>query len=183
MTLAETTSPSLSVTTDIEPLQGTPLRARWLGRVPYAEALDLQQQLFAGSDDHLLLLEHPPVYTMGIRAKAQHLLIDPTAIGAELHQANRGGDVTFHGPGQLVGYPIMNVPGRRGGGMADTVAYVNSVEQVVINTLADLGLEASRLHKEPGVWLDVLKEIIRERSPLSVFVFHADVPCTDSLSM
>ncbi len=120
----------------------------------YAEALDLQQQLFVGTDDHLLLLEHSPVYTMGIRAKAQHLLIDPTDIGAELHWANRGGDVTFHGPGQLVGYPVMNVPGRRGGGMADTVAYVTSVEQVVINTLADLGLEATRLHKEPGVWLD-----------------------------
>ncbi len=155
MTLAETTSQPLATNSHREPLRGTPLRVRWLGRVPYAEALDLQQQLFAGTDDHLLLLEHPAVYTMGVRAKAQHLLIDPVDLGAELHQANRGGDVTFHGPGQLVGYPIMNVPGRRGGGMADTVSYVTSVEQVVINTLADLGLEATRLNKEPGVWLDV----------------------------
>ena len=108
------------------------------------------------------------MYTMGIRAKAQHLLIDPTVIGAELHQANRGGDVTFHGPGQLVGYPIMNVPGRRGGGMADTVAYVNSVEQVVISTLADLGLAATRLHKEPGVWLDAKGDNPRKIAAIGV---------------
>lgn len=151
MTLTEPSS--ASATSELQS-STNPLRVRWLGRVAYQEALDLQTQLFAGTDNHLLLLEHPPVYTMGVRAKIEHLLADPAEIGAEVHQANRGGDVTFHGPGQLVGYPVMNVPGRRGGGMADTVAYVTSIEQLVIDTLSDLGLVASRLKKEPGVWID-----------------------------
>lgn len=153
---------------DREQAAGEPLRVRWLGKVAYSEALDLQRRLFSGTDDHLLLLEHPPVYTMGVRAKAEHLLVDPATVGAEVHQANRGGDITFHGPGQLVGYPIMNVPGRRGGGMADTVAYVSSIEQVVINTLADLGLTATRLKKEPGVWLDA--EGVRPRKIAAIGV-------------
>lgn len=130
-------------------------RVRWLGRVPYAEAWDLQHALFQGSDDHLLLLEHPPVFTLGVRAKAEHLLTAPEQLGAEVHRVNRGGDITFHGPGQLVGYPVMNVPGRRGGGMADTVAYVCSVEQILIDMLGDLGVPAERLTGQPGVWLDV----------------------------
>jgi lipoic acid synthetase len=131
-----------------------PLRIRWLGRVAYGEAWDLQQALFTGSDDHLLLLEHPPTYTLGRRTRAEHLLVEPSAVGAEMHRVNRGGDVTFHGPGQLVGYPILSVPGRRGGGMADTKAYVCSVEQALIDALAELGLDATRLSGEPGVWLD-----------------------------
>ena len=132
-----------------------PFRVRWLGTVPYAEAWDLQTQLFAGDDDHLLLLEHPPVFTLGVRGQENHVLVDPDSVGAELHRVNRGGDVTFHGPGQLVGYPVMSVPGRRGGGMADTVAYVTAVEQVLIDTIATFGLDAQRLPGEPGVWLDV----------------------------
>ena len=69
--------------------------------------------------------------------------------------ADRGGDVTYHGPGQLVGYPVLWVPGKRGGGMADTVAYVRSVEQVVIDVLGDLGLgEVGRLRDFPGVWVE-----------------------------
>ncbi|NCY17073.1 MAG: lipoyl synthase [Actinobacteria bacterium] len=132
-----------------------PLRVRWLGRVPYGEALDLQHALFArGADDWLLLLEHPHVYTMGARADAANVLVDPRSVGAELVRADRGGDVTYHGPGQLVGYPILSVPGKRGGGMADTVAYVCSVEQLVIDTLGDLGLaDVGRLTKYPGVWV------------------------------
>ncbi|MDA3039480.1 MAG: lipoyl synthase [Actinomycetota bacterium] len=132
----------------------TPFRVRWLGRVDYDEAWDLQQQLFVGSDDHLLLLEHPPLYTMGVRAKAEHLLVPPDELGADLRRVNRGGDVTFHGPGQLVGYPVMNVAGKRGGGMADTVAFIDSVEQVLIDALADFGLAAGRLPGNPGAWLD-----------------------------
>ena len=131
-----------------------PLRVRWLGRVGYDEALDLQQRLFAGESDHLLLLEHPPVYTFGVRGLDQHLLTPPHELGAELRRVNRGGDVTFHGPGQLVGYPVLTVPGRRGGGMADTVAYVATIEQIVIDILADLGLPAGRVERRPGVWLD-----------------------------
>lgn len=131
-----------------------PIDVRWLGRVAYDEAWDLQQRLFEGSSNHLLLLEHPPTYTLGRRTKPEHLLVDPETIGASVHEVNRGGDVTFHGPGQLVGYPIIDVVGRRGGGMADTRAYVCSVEQAIIDALAELGLDASRLAGEPGVWLD-----------------------------
>lgn len=131
-----------------------PLNIRWLGRVAYDEAWDLQQRLFEGTSNHLLLLEHPPTYTLGRRTKSEHLLFDPDLIDAAVHEVNRGGDVTFHGPGQLVGYPIVDVAGRRGGGMADTSAYVCSVEQAIIDSLAELGLKATRLTGEPGVWLD-----------------------------
>jgi lipoic acid synthetase len=132
------------------------LRARWLGRVPYAEALDLQRGLFAHApDNYLLLLEHPHTYTLGVRADQSHVLVDPASVGAELHRVDRGGDVTYHGPGQLVGYPILDVAGRRGGGMADTVAYVRSVEQLIIDVLADVGLAgAGRIPRLPGVWID-----------------------------
>jgi lipoyl synthase len=83
------------------------------------------------------------------------VLVDPASVGAELVPTDRGGDVTYHGPGQLVGYPILTVPGKRGGGMADTVSYVRSVEQLVIDTLADLGLtDVGRLRDHPGVWVE-----------------------------
>ncbi|MEY2420404.1 MAG: lipoyl synthase [Acidimicrobiaceae bacterium] len=132
------------------------LRVRWLGRVRYRDAHALQRGLFARStDDHLLLLEHPHVYTLGVRADMGNLLVPPADVGAELVRADRGGDVTYHGPGQLVGYPILTVPGKRGGGMADTVAYVRSVEQLLIDTLGDLGVRgAGRLDGYPGVWIE-----------------------------
>ena len=135
-----------------------PLRVRWLGRVPYDEALALQRGLFEhGREQHLLLLEHPPVYTLGVRASTDNVLADPADVGAELVRTDRGGDVTYHGPGQLVGYPVLSLPPKRGsgGGLADTVAYVQTVEQVLIDALADLGLPgAGRLRGFPGVWLD-----------------------------
>lgn len=134
---------------------GRPLHIRWLGRVAYRDALALQRGLFSSSrDDHLLLLEHPPVYTLGIRGDLGHLLRPPAEVGAELEHTDRGGDVTFHGPGQLVGYPILTVPGRRGGGLADTTAYVCSVEQLVMDVLGDLGLtDVGRVPGFPGVWV------------------------------
>jgi lipoic acid synthetase len=133
-----------------------PLHVRWLGTVPYTEAFEVQHALFdRGRDDWLLLLEHPHVYTLGARADMANVLVAPESVGAELVRADRGGDVTYHGPGQLVGYPILSVPGKRGGGMADTVAYVRSVEQLVIDTLTDLGLpDVGRLHDYPGVWVE-----------------------------
>jgi lipoyl synthase len=135
------------------------LRIRWLGRVPYREAWALQRAMHASSsDDHLLLLEHPHVYTLGKRADMRHVLVPPADVGAELVRSDRGGDVTYHGPGQLVGYPIVSVPAKRGGtkhGLADTVAYVRSVEQLLIDTLTDLGLpNVGRLREYPGVWVD-----------------------------
>ena len=132
-----------------------PLRVRWLGQVRYRDALALQRGLFSSADDYLLLLEHPHVFTLGVHADLAHVLVDPASVGADLVDADRGGDVTYHGPGQLVGYPILSVAGKRGGGMADTVAYVRSVEQLVIDTLADIGLPgAGRMHDFPGVWID-----------------------------
>ncbi len=128
------------------------LRVRWLGRVRYRDALALQRALFrSAADDWLLLLEHDPVYTMGVRAVAEHVLVDPVAVGAELVKADRGGDVTYHGPGQLTGYPILGVPVRPGA----VAAHVHGVEQIVIDALADLGLPGTgRLPGLPGVWVD-----------------------------
>jgi lipoyl synthase len=132
-----------------------PLHVRWLGRVPYRDAYALQRGLFTtGVDDHLLLLEHPAVYTFGVRGDLGHVLREPASVGAEVVQTDRGGDVTYHGPGQLVGYPILTVPGKRGGGLADTTAYVRSVEQLVIDVLTDLGLDdIGRVAGFPGVWV------------------------------
>lgn len=143
--------PAPAVTRD-----GRALHVRWLGSVAYRDAHALQTGLFRdGADDWLLLLEHPHVYTLGASADLSHVLVPPADVGADLVKTDRGGDVTYHGPGQLVGYPVLSVPGKRGGGMADTVAYVRSVEQLVIDTLADLGLPgAGRLREYPGVWVD-----------------------------
>jgi lipoic acid synthetase len=131
------------------------LRVRWLGQVRYRDAHALQHGLGSAPDDWLLLLEHPHVYTLGVRAEPANVLVPPAEVGAELVETDRGGDVTYHGPGQLVGYPILTVPGRRGGGLVDTVEYVRSVEQLVIDALADVGLPgAGRLDRYPGVWID-----------------------------
>jgi lipoic acid synthetase len=134
------------------PARPGPLRARWLGRVRYRDAAALQRALWSeGDGDWLLLLEHPHVYTMGVRARREHLLADPAAVGAELVKADRGGDVTYHGPGQLVGYPVFSVPA----GPGSVPCHVHRIEQVVIDVLAALGLPgAGRLDGYPGVWVD-----------------------------
>ncbi len=131
------------------------LHVRWLGRVRYRDALAVQHQLFSRSDEnHLLLLEHPHVFTLGARGDSSNILADPAEINAEVVTVDRGGDVTYHGPGQLVGYPILTVPGRRGGGMADTARYVHEVEQLLIDALGRLGLPGcGRLDDYPGVWV------------------------------
>jgi lipoic acid synthetase len=131
------------------------LHVRWLGRVPYRDALALQQGLWQHSpDDHLLLLEHPHVYTLGVRADPAHVLVEPAAVGAEVARADRGGDVTYHGPGQLVGYPIVTL--ARAPALPDTADYVHRLEQVLIDALTDLGLPGtSRFAGYPGVWVGV----------------------------
>jgi lipoic acid synthetase len=135
------------------------LRSRWLGRVPYVEAWDLQKAIWEGrvagrtDDDYLLLLEHPHTYTVGRNGNGTNLKISPErldAIGATILDVDRGGDITYHGPGQLVGYPIVEVP-RVGDGF-DVVGHVRRIEQVLIATLADLGVEAWAEDGFTGVW-------------------------------
>jgi lipoic acid synthetase len=129
------------------------LRVRWLGRVPYAEADELQRALLErAADDYLLLLEHPHVYTLGKSADPAHVLVPPASVGADLVRTDRGGDVTYHGPGQLVGYPIVTLPEWRAG-QRDVVAYVRRLEAVLISALGDLGVEAERDDGYTGVWV------------------------------
>jgi lipoic acid synthetase len=129
------------------------VRARWLGRVPYEEALALQQAMSARAEgDYLLLLEHPAVYTLGRNAKSDNVLVDPSEVGAKLVHVDRGGDVTYHGPGQLVGYPLISV----GPGLQRGAEHVRRVEQVVIDALVSLGVKSvdvGRLPGYPGVWI------------------------------
>lgn len=127
------------------------LRVRWLGTVDYREALAVQQALFRhGREQHLLLLEHPHVFTYGPRADLDHnLRCDPAAVGADFVAVSRGGDITYHGPGQVVGYPILSIDNKLGAS-----AHVNNMEQLVIDTLAAYGVTAGRLREYPGVWVD-----------------------------
>jgi lipoic acid synthetase len=134
----------------------TLLRVRRLGRVPYAEAVELQRAIAVRTtDDYVLVLEHPSVYTLGVRADPAHVLVDPRALGVDLVRADRGGDVTYHGPGQLVVYPVVTVPDEPGAGPD----HVRRLEQVAIDVLLQFGLSArggvGRLDNHPGVWLGV----------------------------
>ncbi len=129
------------------------LHVRWLGRVNYDEAWELQRGLMRGDRNHLLLLEHDPVFTVGRSGDHANVLVDPLAVGATVRDVDRGGDVTVHAPGQLVGYPVITVPGR--GGLSGTADFVASLEQLLIDTLGDLGLPgAQRYPGFTGVWLD-----------------------------
>ncbi len=133
------------------------LQARWLGRVAYADADVLQRALHERSDDdYLLLLEHPHVYTLGSRADMEHVLVPPESVGAQLVRADRGGDVTYHGPGQLVGYPIVTLPGWREH-QTDVVAYVRRLEAVLVAALARLGIAAGTEAGYTGVWVEGAK--------------------------
>jgi lipoyl(octanoyl) transferase len=129
---------------------------RELGRVRYGDALAIQKQLEADRkqglvSDHLLLLEHPHVITMGRNGHDENLLASPEVMartGIEFFPTDRGGDVTYHGPGQLVGYPILDLRDWK----RDVGAYVRALEQTIIDTLADYGIEAGRIPKLTGVW-------------------------------
>ena len=136
-----------------------PLDVRRLGRVPYADALALQRSLVderrAGRiPDTLLLVEHPHVLTLGVRGDGgrSHILATADALasrGIEVHETGRGGDVTYHGPGQIVGYPIIDLnPDRR-----DVHRYVRDLETVLIRTAADYGIDAGRIEGLTGVWV------------------------------
>jgi lipoyl(octanoyl) transferase len=138
-----------------------PLEVRRLGRVPYAEAVALQAELVkqrrAGTiPDTLLLLEHPHVITLGSGSHAEHVLISPeerAGRGIELWETGRGGDVTYHGPGQLVGYPILDLKPDR----CDLHRYLRELEEVLIAVLGDFGLAGSRKEGLTGVWVEERK--------------------------
>jgi lipoyl synthase len=147
------------------------LRVRSLGTVPYHEAYALQHALASEAvDDYLLLLQHPHTYTLGAHADERHVLVDPAAVGAVLERTDRGGDVTYHGPGQLVAYPIVTVPDDPVSGPA----HVHRLEQVVIATLADLGLDGATSEDEyPGVWFDAGGRHARKVAAIGVRTLRA----------
>lgn len=144
-----------------------------LGLVPYVPTWELQERLLANTlaikaanrqaettglpqqptPNHLLFCQHPLTYTLGKSGKPEHLLLDEAALaahGATFHHINRGGDITFHGPGQLVAYPLLDLENFR----PDIHWYLRALEEAVIQTLADYGLQAGRIAGLTGVWLD-----------------------------
>ncbi|MHB8619290.1 MAG: lipoyl(octanoyl) transferase LipB [Chloroflexota bacterium] len=134
-----------------------PCEVRRLGLVGYAEAYDLQLDLVRRRvrqeiADKLLLVEHPHVFTLGRRGRTENVLSteeDIRAAGATLFRSDRGGDVTYHGPGQLVAYPIIYLPESE----RDVPGYVRKLEEAVIRTLAGFGFQAGREREFPGVWV------------------------------
>lgn len=131
--------------------------ARWLGLVPYDDGLRLQEsaveRLRSGdAPEQLLLLEHPHVFTLGRGADSSNILADQQQLqhnSVEVHETGRGGDVTYHGPGQLVGYPIINLKPDR----CDVHRYVRDLEEVLIRTIAEFGVSGARLAGLTGVWV------------------------------
>jgi lipoyl(octanoyl) transferase len=143
------------------PPTAAPLAVRRLGRVGYEEALRLQDEFVrnrrAGTvHDQLLLLEHPHVITLGTSSRGEHVLVAPAErrlMGVELFETGRGGDVTYHGPGQLVGYPILDLKPDR----CDLHRYVRDLEEVLIGCLADFGIAAHRKVGLSGAWVGAEK--------------------------
>lgn len=134
-----------------------PLRVQRLGQIPYGRGLELQSELVARRQrgevaDTLLLLEHDPVFTLGRNAKREHVLLAEESLAAqgfEIYDSGRGGDVTYHGPGQAVGYPILNLdPDRR-----DVHRYVRDLEEVMVRACVDFGVGAGRIDGLTGCWV------------------------------
>jgi lipoyl(octanoyl) transferase len=138
-----------------------------LGLVPYRTAWDYQEKLYAelmakklagekSFPGHLLFCEHPPVFTLGKSGSRENLLIDEQMLaqrGIDFYHINRGGDITFHGPGQIVGYPILDLEQLKLG----IKGYIEKLEESVILLLKEYGIEAGRLDGATGVWLDAEK--------------------------
>lgn len=144
----------------------SPLAATWLGRVGYVDGWRLQEavatRVRSGGPDRLLLLEHDPVYTIGRRGSVENLIAAPSELrarGASVYRVDRGGDVTYHGPGQLVGYPVIALGGLRPAGApapaADLVGYVRALEGALIDALATYGVEARGIDRKTGVWVEL----------------------------
>ena len=167
------------------PRSGRLIRAP--GLVPYAQANALMHELAEArlrgeGQDTLILLEHPPVYTAGRTSKDEHVVWSEEQIraaGAELHFIDRGGSLTFHGPGQLIGYPIVDLGSR-----PEALAYVRKLEEVVIRAAADVGVALHRSEVQTGVWSGDRKvcaigvRLMRMRVSLHGFALN----CTNDLS-
>ena len=151
-------------------MKNTKVNYQNLGFIPYKKAWDLQEKYFAKilavkqkdkelkenkpTNNYLLFCEHPPVYTLGKSGKAAHLLINEEQLkskGAEFYHINRGGDITFHGPGQITGYPILDLDNFK----LSIKDYIFGLEEVLIQVLKHYHLVASRSSGETGVWLDI----------------------------
>jgi lipoate-protein ligase B len=137
------------------------VQVEWVGQTDYLKALEWQKALVAERtvspelEDRLLLLEHPPTYTLGKGGDRQNLLLDKTTLAQQkfaFYHVGRGGDITYHGPGQLVGYPIFNLKRLYRTGL-DLHAYVRDIESVIIQTLAEFGIEGWRYKGYTGVWV------------------------------
>src|SRR6056300_1611577 len=155
-----------------------------IGTVDYGAAWDFQTELFTATvdqklvnrktpeqaqetADHLIFVEHPPVFTLGKSGKEDHLLVDEARLkreGIEYYPVNRGGDITYHGPGQIVGYPILDLDHY----FTDIHKYLRYLEEVVISTLRFYGLESGRSEGETGVWLDAGTPFARKICALGV---------------
>jgi len=139
------------------------LEVRRMGLVGYQEALELQRELVEERranriPDLLLLLQHPPVITLGVRSETARANVVATSerlaeLGIEVHETGRGGDVTYHGPGQIVGYPILDLRPDR----CDVHKYVRDLEEVMIRTCADYGIAAGRIAGLTGTWVGAEK--------------------------
>ncbi|MCS5491958.1 lipoyl(octanoyl) transferase LipB [Algoriphagus limi] len=146
-----------------------------LGGMDYQQAWDYQEKLFADivatkisnrkkpaeeqvpTENHLLFVEHPHVYTLGKSGKLENLLLDEEGLKANdatFYKINRGGDITYHGPGQLVGYPILDLENF----FTDIHKYLRFLEEAIIRTLAEYGIEAGRIDGLTGVWLDHIRQ-------------------------
>jgi len=140
-----------------------------LGLIGYAEAYALQKRIVAARKadaigDVLLLCEHTPVITQGRNGKREHLLVSENVLrqrNVEFHETSRGGDVTYHGPGQLVGYPILQLGAIR----KDVVWYVRMLEEVMIRTSAEFGIEAARESGKTGIWVQAEEKDLKQRAP------------------
>ncbi len=139
------------------------VEVEWAGQVDYDVAWDWQKSLVAERSespdlaDKLLLLEHPHTYTLGRRGKMGNLLWDETTLaqkGVSVHRVDRGGDITYHGPGQLVGYPILNLAHLGRYGLSRIRAYVHDIEEMLIQAIAPFGITGQRYDGFTGVWVD-----------------------------
>lgn len=162
--------------------QREPVEVIWLGQVDYRAAWNLQNRLaveIAGGTQApvLLLLEHPHTFTIGRRGGRDHVLWDETKrtqAGVELVEVDRGGDITYHGPGQLVGYPLLRlaVPGWQGERLpqADFIGYIRRLEEVLIQTLAEFTIQAERRAGLTGAWVDMDRPAARPGKIASIGV-------------